>query len=90
VTADVAYIRLLGDRQAIERLTTTWDREVVDHADRMARWADLVVRLSSGGAKVLVYVNNHYAGFAPATVRRLRAMFEERRRRLGEGTTRPE
>ena len=27
VTGDVAYVRLLGDRQAIEKVTTTWDRE---------------------------------------------------------------
>ncbi|MCC7137479.1 MAG: DUF72 domain-containing protein [Planctomycetes bacterium] len=78
VTGDVAYVRLLGDRQAIEAITTTWDREVVDHADRLARWADLLVALAARGVRTLVYVNNHYAGHAPATVRRLRAMYEER------------
>jgi hypothetical protein len=30
-----------------------------------------------------VYVNNHYAGHGPATVRRLRAMFEQACKRDG-------
>lgn len=78
VTGDVVYVRLLGDREAIEKLTTTWDREVLDHGDRLARWADLLVSLAARGVRTLVYVNNHYAGHAPATVRRLRALYEER------------
>lgn len=78
-TGDVVYVRLLGDRKAIEKVTTTWDREVIDHGDRLARWAELLVRLEARGLDVLVYVNNHYAGHAPATVRRLRAAFEARR-----------
>jgi uncharacterized protein YecE (DUF72 family) len=78
VTSDVVYVRLLGDRQAIEKLTKTWDREVIDHTDRLSRWADLLVTLAARGVKVLVYVNNHYAGHAPATVRRIRAMYEEK------------
>lgn len=81
VTAGFAYVRLLGDRKAIEAITTTWDREVIDHADRLARWADLLASLSARGVRTLVYVNNHYAGHAPATVRRLRALYDARRRR---------
>ena len=76
VTADVAYVRLLGDRAAIEKLTKTWDREVIDHADRLARWAKFLATLSRRGVKSLVYVNNHYAGHAPTTVRRLKALYE--------------
>ncbi|MFO0931570.1 MAG: DUF72 domain-containing protein [Planctomycetota bacterium] len=79
VTGDHVYVRLLGDRKAIEAITTTWDREVIDHGDRLARWAALIARLEARGLRIFVYVNNHYAGHAPATVRRLRAMYEAQR-----------
>jgi uncharacterized protein YecE (DUF72 family) len=78
VTADPVYIRLLGDRKEIERLTKTWDKEVVDHGERLGRWADVLVRFMTQGVRVLVYVNNHYAGHGPATVRRLMALYRER------------
>ncbi len=81
VTGDVAYVRLLGDRKEIEALTRTWDREVVDRGERLARWARFLARLEARGVRTLVYVNNHYAGHAPTTARRLRAMYEEERRR---------
>jgi uncharacterized protein YecE (DUF72 family) len=77
VTADFAYVRLLGDRQEIERVTRTWDREVVDRGDRLRRWAAFLAGLHARGVRTYAYVNNHYAGHAPATTRRLRAMFEE-------------
>ncbi len=71
VTSEVCYIRLLGDRKAIEQLTTTWGKEVLDQGPRLERWASLIVRLMDRGVRVLVYVNNHYAGHGPATVKRL-------------------
>jgi uncharacterized protein YecE (DUF72 family) len=75
--ADFAYVRLLGDRVAIEAVTKTWDREVFDRRDRMRRWAVFLAGLHARGVATHVYVNNHYAGHAPTTTRRLRAMFEE-------------
>ncbi len=79
VTADPVYVRLLGDRKAIERVTRRWDREVVDHGERMERWASLLVRVMRRGVRVVVYANNHYAGHGPTTVRRLVEMFERAR-----------
>lgn len=76
VTGPLAYVRLLGDRDAIEKLTTTWGKEVLDQTPKLERWARLLVRLMDRGVKSLVYVNNHYAGHAPTTVRRLRERFE--------------
>jgi uncharacterized protein YecE (DUF72 family) len=75
ITGPLAYVRLLGDRQAIEKVTTSWGKEVLDQAPRLERWAQLLVRLMDRGVKSLVYVNNHYAGHAPTTVRRLRERF---------------
>jgi uncharacterized protein YecE (DUF72 family) len=83
VTAGFAYIRLLGDRHAIERITTTWDREVIDHGERLARWAAVLTRLLEREVPAFVYVNNHYAGHAPATVERLRNAFLDAAREAG-------
>ena len=77
MTGPLVYVRLLGDRKEIEEITTTWGREVIDRGERLQRWAAFLVRMMDRGVKSLVYVNNHYAGHAPATVRRLRALFLE-------------
>jgi uncharacterized protein YecE (DUF72 family) len=76
LTSDFTYIRLLGDRKEIERVTKTWDKEVIDHSERLRRWARLLFDLAAEQVPALVYINNHYAGHAPATLRRLREMFE--------------
>lgn len=74
VTGDFAYIRLLGDRKEIEAITTSWSEEVIDRGERLGRWADLIGRLLDRRVKTFVYINNHYAGYAPETARRLSEM----------------
>ncbi|MDF1701661.1 MAG: DUF72 domain-containing protein, partial [Planctomycetota bacterium] len=74
-TGPECYIRLLGDRKQIEKITTTWEKEVIPHDGRMHRWARLIADMVKQGRKTLVYVNNHYAGHAPATVRRLKDLY---------------
>jgi uncharacterized protein YecE (DUF72 family) len=76
VTAGFAYVRLLGDRKEVEALTKTFDREVIDRGDRLARWAKVLARLAARGVRTFVYVNNHYAGHGPTTTRRLKDLFE--------------
>jgi uncharacterized protein YecE (DUF72 family) len=72
VTAsDFAYIRLLGDRKAIEEKTKTWDKVIVDRRVELAEWVETVRKIHERKIKILAYVNNHYAGHAPATVRQL-------------------
>jgi uncharacterized protein YecE (DUF72 family) len=73
----LVYVRLLGDRREIEAVTRTWDKEVLDRGERLKRWAAFLVRMMDRGVKSLVYVNNHYAGHAPTTVRRLKTLFLE-------------
>ena len=41
-TADFVPIRLIGDRRAIEEITTTWDNVVVDREERLGDWAELI------------------------------------------------
>jgi uncharacterized protein YecE (DUF72 family) len=74
VTSDHTYIRLIGDRREIEAITKTWEKEVLDRDDRLRRWAGMIARMFRRQVDALVYVNNHYAGHAPATARRLNDM----------------
>ena len=73
LTGPVGYVRLLGDRDEIERVTTTTDRIVLDRSAEMAKTAE-VVRKMSRRVPVVVIANNHYAGYAPTTVRDLSAL----------------
>ncbi len=74
LTGELAYLRLIGDRKGIERITTSWDETVVDRTDRLGVMvAALLCRLPQ--TEVVVFINNHFAGHAPATCRDfLRAM----------------
>ena len=83
VTATPCYVRLLGDREIIEKITTSWDREVIDQGGRLARWSAFLNRMLERKVPTLVYVNNHYAGHAPATLERLRGLFLDARRKRG-------
>ena len=67
-----AFLRLLGDRMGIERVTKTWEREVIDQSWRLSIWAEWIRAMQQRG-DVYAFVNNHYAGHAPATVARLQA-----------------
>ncbi len=80
ITAEPAYVRLIGDRKEIEAITRRWDKEVIDRQDRLERWADYLLSLVAREIRTLVYVNNHYAGHAPATLRKLMSLVSKRGR----------
>jgi uncharacterized protein YecE (DUF72 family) len=67
-SGDLTYVRLLGDRKGIELETKTWDKVIVNRTHEMKSWVDYLQPMKHRGKTILVYVNNHYAGFAPATV----------------------
>ncbi|MEZ5365897.1 MAG: DUF72 domain-containing protein [Bryobacterales bacterium] len=71
ITADFAYIRWLGDRKGIEAITKSWDRTVVDRSADIAEWGELLTEVRRREIAVYGYVNNHYGGHAPDTVRAL-------------------
>ena len=75
VTGPFGFVRLIGDREAIEKVTTTWGRTVVDKSAELAETA-LVIKQMARRVPVVVFVNNHYAGHAPATVRELRHLLK--------------
>jgi uncharacterized protein YecE (DUF72 family) len=68
ITADFTYIRWLGDRKGIEKVTKTWDTTIVDRKPQLKSWVDYLQPIKRRGVTIYAYANNHYAGHGPATV----------------------
>ena len=75
VTGPFSFVRLIGDREAIEKITTTWDKIVVDRSTGLVETAG-VIRDVARRVPVVVFANNHYAGYSPETVRQLRGLLK--------------
>jgi uncharacterized protein YecE (DUF72 family) len=73
VTGDFAYARFIGDRKDIEAKTTKWDKLVENKTSEMTVWAKELKKIVAKGVKTYAFFNNHYAGFAPGSVK----IFEE-------------
>jgi uncharacterized protein YecE (DUF72 family) len=71
VTADFTYVRWLGDRHGIEKITQTWDKTVVDRKSELKNWVDVLrwMVFNKNIRKLFAFANNHYAGHGPATVK---------------------
>ena len=69
-TGPFGYIRLLGDRKAVDELTSKLDHIVIDRQDQIQADAE-AIKLLAKRVPVLAFVNNHFAGYAPETVRQL-------------------
>ena len=78
LTADFVYIRLLGDRKAIEAKTTIWNQVIEDRTASMNSWVDVCKMVQRRGISQYVYFNNHYEGFAVASVQRFRRLCAEK------------
>jgi uncharacterized protein YecE (DUF72 family) len=76
VTADFAYIRWLGDRKGIEKLTKTWDRIIVDRSVELGEWVEVCKKIAGRGVPIFAFANNHYAGNGPATAREFEALWK--------------
>jgi uncharacterized protein YecE (DUF72 family) len=77
ITADFAYVRWLGDRKGIEKQTKIWDKVIVDRRGELREWVNVVYKISGQGIPVFAYANNHYAGYAPATVELFRSLWKQ-------------
>ena len=75
VTGPFAYVRLLGDRAAVDALTPTLDHIVIDRCAQAAEDAR-AIQILRQPVPVVAFVNNHYAGYAPETARQLVAPTE--------------
>ena len=71
VTMDFGYVRWLGDRHGIEKVTRVWDKTVVDRKDDLANWVTVLKELvlNKKIRQLFAFANNHYAGHGPATVK---------------------
>ena len=78
ITADFAYVRLLGDRKGIEALTTTWSKTILDGTAELQSWVTVCEKIQKRGVTQYIYANNHYAGFSPATVELFRSLRKEK------------
>jgi uncharacterized protein YecE (DUF72 family) len=77
VTADFAYVRWLGDRKGIDERTFVWDRTLIDRRDELGEWVRVLKQLQKRGLRIFAFANNHYAGFAPETIRLFNELWSE-------------
>jgi uncharacterized protein YecE (DUF72 family) len=75
ITTDWTYVRWLGDRKGIDRITTTWNKTVIDRTNEISSWVDVCYETVRRGVKVFGYANNHYGGHAPATITQFRELW---------------
>ena len=73
LTGPFAYIRLLGDRESMEKLTSVWDKIVVDRSRELAETADIALDLADR-APTSIIVSNVFAGYSPGTAQALRSV----------------
>ncbi|MEZ4461131.1 MAG: DUF72 domain-containing protein [bacterium] len=72
-TSRVAYIRWLGDHDAFE----TFESVRVDREELIDWWAPRIRHFTDQGGVVFGYVNNHYAGHSPETLRMIERKLRE-------------
>jgi uncharacterized protein YecE (DUF72 family) len=74
ITADFTYVRWLGDRKGIEERTKVWNKAILDRRPELAEWAEILGKVRKRKIQIFAYANNHYAGYAPATVEQFRGL----------------
>lgn len=77
-TADFAYVRLLGNHRAMDKLVAAakdegrrekeWESLLVDRSRETRAWIAVIRDLLKTGGDVFAFFNNHYAGFAPGSI----------------------
>jgi uncharacterized protein YecE (DUF72 family) len=77
-TANWTYIRWLGDRKGIEKLTMSWDKTVVDRTQELSSWVDYCYQIRRRGVLIYAYASNHFSGHAPATIEQFHKLWQER------------
>ena len=56
--------------------TKIWDKVIVDRSTELMSRVNVCQRATRRGVSTYVYVNNHYAGFPPATVERVEKLWK--------------
>jgi uncharacterized protein YecE (DUF72 family) len=69
-TADFVYFRWMGaDREIVD-----YSRIQIDRSRELELWSGVISQLAARGRTVYGYVNNHFAGHSPSSVRELQRM----------------
>jgi uncharacterized protein YecE (DUF72 family) len=71
ITSDFAYVRWLGHRKEIEMQTKTWDKTIIDRADDLRCWVQLLRQMIAERKlkRLFLFANNHYQGHGPDTIK---------------------
>ena len=77
VTGEFCYARFIGDRKGIEAKTQKWGKLVEDKTGEMTVWAQELKKIVAKGVRTYAFFNNHYAGFAPGSVRLFESLWQE-------------
>ena len=77
VTSDFVYARFIGDRKDIEAKTTRWDKLIEDKTPEMSVWVNELKKITDKGVKTYAFFNNHYAGFAPGSIKQFEDLWEK-------------
>lgn len=73
-TADFAYIRWMGPNRDL----VDYSRVQRDRTRELEAWCGAIASLAKHGCAVYGYVNNYFAGHAPASVRQLQSLLGQR------------
>jgi uncharacterized protein YecE (DUF72 family) len=85
VTTDLVYVRFLGHHRRMDELVARlqaegkrdadWSELAVDRTGEVREWVRPLRALAIDGARVMVYFNNHYAGYAPGSAEQFRQIW---------------
>ena len=64
------------DRKKIEKETKKWDQLIVDRSTKLKAWSKRLREILEMKIDVYGYFNNHYAGFAPGSLRMLEEILD--------------
>ena len=71
-TADFVYLRWMGaDREIVD-----YSRIQIDRSRELELWAGVISQLAHRGRTIHGYVNNHFAGHSPASLRELQRLLQ--------------
>jgi uncharacterized protein YecE (DUF72 family) len=73
-TADFAYLRWMGPNRDF----VDYSRVQADRSRELEAWSHAIFGLINRGADVYGYVNNHFAGHSPASVRELQRLLGQK------------
>jgi uncharacterized protein YecE (DUF72 family) len=74
LTSDWVYLRFIGDHDTVPE--ERHGQIVVDRSGPLRTWADRVRRAAPQIRRALVFFNNHFAGYAPASAEEFRGMLD--------------